>query len=664
MVWNSSFYLLGFDEKTIVLFNGSVYRIYSHAVQYAILRRFFGREEVSLDRLREVYENTYSLHEILEAFYSLVQDKVLVPGTIFKIAIGSPEWPLLCQAVGGWGLTNVVIDEQQPDMTIFVISDLRGLQLADLLKIKSNRFTCVWVFGKELKLLPVFDKADTGPFFSFLNRMKRVFYSQLLTVVNYQFSDKDFLPVPALSILLEYLPEFISSEDGRNTLLSFDVGSLEIKRIPVHESVFHASPQLSHDILNERNEPADVISVFKQLSFHGEGSLGLIDRLQSEKTPLGGWMSSGGIIYRSNKVNTETFFSRTRASGNGLTKEESEAKAFCETLERYAQIFREHEDEYIIDTYKNLGSEAFHPNEILLYSPDQYCQNRAHNQTGKPLMPFDENIPIAWSYVKDLSDTTSRRIPTFLLYLGVPPEDTASEQFFKWITNGTAAGSTLETARLHALYELVERDAYAIWWYNRLGAKGIDNRCISHLKIVASALEAHASLGKNVYVFDITQDIPIPTVAVVSDYLPGTYIVSCGSNICFEKACEKTFSELNQLYIHHLGKKTLLDAGQMADVAVTLDQHRPHPPAWSLDRNTLSAAAELSMLETEIRKKGLDIFYKDLSRNDVLLPVVKAVVPGMRDMDTRFAPGRLFTTVNDLHGYLPTENDLRNFNIF
>jgi|GEM_PF-4508588 len=664
MIWNSSFYLLGFDEKSFVLFDGSVYRIYSHVVQYTILRRFFGQEDFSIDRLRAVYQDTYSLHEILEAFYGFVQDKVLVPGVILKIAIESPELPWFRQAAGDLDLTKVLIDTQQPDLTIFIISDLRYLQLADLLNSKSNRFTCLWVFGNELKLFPIFDKAETGPFFSFLNRMKRVFYSQLLTLINHRLSDRDFPPQSTLTLLLEYLPEFIASGDAHHTLLILDAKRLNIQRIPIRKSLFHSSPNESYDILSERREPADVISVFKHLQFHCETSIGLVDRLKSDKTPLGGWVSSGGVIYRSNKINTENFFSRARASGNGLTKEESESKAFCETLERHSQIFREHEDEYIIDTYKNLGREAIHPDEILLYSPDQYLGKRAQNQMGIPLMPFDENCPISWSYVNGSSQTGGRRIPTFLLYLGIPPEDTWSEKFFKWITNGTAAGSTHETARLHALYELIERDAYAIWWYNRLVGKGIDHRCISHLRIVSLAIEAHASLGKNVYVFDITQDIPVPTVAVISDYLPGTYIVSCGSDICFEKACEKAFSELNQLYVHHLNKKTQLNISQMADVAVTLNDHTPSPPVWTLDRNDLPAALELRMLETEIRKKDLDIYYKDLSRHDVLLPVVKAIVPGMRDLDTRFAAGRLFTTVNDLYGYLPDESNLRNFNIF
>lgn len=664
MIWNSSFRLLGFSENSAVLVDGTVHKMYSHPVQYAILRRFFGRQEVSLDLLREVYKDTYALHDILEAFYGFVQDRILVTESFFKIVVEFPEEPSFRDNIVKLIGKKLQIDPEQPQLTIFIIGDPSRLKADDLLKIKSDRFTLVWIFGKELKLFPVFDKADITSFYAFLNRIKRVFYSQILTSVNNPRSVSDLVETSSLGLILDYVPEFIYSGEARNVLLAFDPEKLEIRRIPVHKSLLQSPPVLSGDILNKRKEPADVTSVFRRLSFHLKTPLGPVDRLKSEQTPLGGWVSSGGWIYRSNKISNELFFSRARAGGNGVTQKEAEAKAFCETLERYSQVFRAHEDEYIIDTYKNLGPEAIHPDEILLYSPDQYRRGMARNQMGVQLIPFDENRPIAWSYVYDHLRDVARRIPTFLLYLGLPAEDTASENFFKWITNGTAAGSTLEMARLHALYELIERDACAIRWYNRLPGNGVDVQSIAHLKAVAPVLKEHQRLGKRLYVFDITPDIRIPTVAVFSDYLPGTYLMACGTNISFEKACEKAFGELNQLYLYHRVRQTRLNEDQLEDIARMLQHHQPQQPIRPLGTSPLPISAELKTVEAEIRKRGLDIYYKDFSRQDVLLPVVKAIVPGMRDLDTRFAAGRLYSTVRDLYGYMPAEHSLRNFNLF
>jgi len=41
-------------------------------------------------------------------------------------------------------------------------------------------------------------------------------------------------------------------------------------------------------------------------------------------------------------------------------------------------------------------------------------------------------------------------------------------------SNGCAAGNTLEEAIVQGFLELVERDAYAIWWYNRLQRPEVD----------------------------------------------------------------------------------------------------------------------------------------------------------------------------------------------
>jgi hypothetical protein len=40
-------------------------------------------------------------------------------------------------------------------------------------------------------------------------------------------------------------------------------------------------------------------------------------------------------------------------------------------------------------------------------------------------------------------------------------------------SNGNAAGNTLEEAILQGFFELVERDAMALWWYNRLRKPGV-----------------------------------------------------------------------------------------------------------------------------------------------------------------------------------------------
>ena len=65
-----------------------------------------------------------------------------------------------------------------------------------------------------------------------------------------------------------------------------------------------------------------------------------------------------------------------------------------------------------------------------------------------------------------MRDQRFKYLPTGLLYFFY--ED------FHTDSNGCAAGNTREEAIVQGFLELVERDAYAIWWYNRLQRPEVD----------------------------------------------------------------------------------------------------------------------------------------------------------------------------------------------
>jgi ribosomal protein S12 methylthiotransferase accessory factor YcaO len=49
-------------------------------------------------------------------------------------------------------------------------------------------------------------------------------------------------------------------------------------------------------------------------------------------------------------------------------------------------------------------------------------------------------------------------------------------------SNGCAAGNTIEEAVLQGFLELIERDAVAIWWYNRISRPEV---CIAGMNVGA-----------------------------------------------------------------------------------------------------------------------------------------------------------------------------------
>jgi ribosomal protein S12 methylthiotransferase accessory factor len=69
---------------------------------------------------------------------------------------------------------------------------------------------------------------------------------------------------------------------------------------------------------------------------------------------------------------------------------------------------------------------------------------------------------------------------------------------------------------------------------------------------------------------------------------------------------------------------------------------RPRTPADYRHEPTTDLHADITAVQARLEGLGLDVMVLDQTRPDVGLPVVKAIVPGMRGFWARFAPGRLF----------------------
>src|SRR3974390_2620279 len=120
---------------------------------------------------------------------------------------------------------------------------------------------------------------------------------------------------------------------------------------------------------------------------------------------------------------------------------------------------------------------------------------------------FDQSAQIEWSPVWSLRDKRFKYLPTGLLYF--------FHGGFHTDSNGCAAGNTREEAIVQGFLELIERDAYAIWWYNRLQRREVDldQSDDSYVRDLKTQL---AGSGRRLWVLDVTSDLGIPTFVALT----------------------------------------------------------------------------------------------------------------------------------------------------
>jgi oxazoline/thiazoline synthase len=352
--------------------------------------------------------------------------------------------------------------------------------------------------------------------------------------------------------------------------------------------------------------------------------------------------------------------------GKGSTAEQGEASALMEAIERYSGIFQGDEIRMTRRFTDFPPGDAILPNDVLLYSDAQVrlglaqaCHlgdARAAEQetTGRTPAAFDRSAELEWSPVWSLRDQRFKYLPTSLLYFfykGPGAYQVRAD------SNGCAAGNTLEEAIVQGFLELVERDAYAIWWYNRLQRAAVD---LGHFDdpYIRDLKSQLAETGRRLWLLDVTSDLGIPSFVTVAHWMEdGQEFVDFGSGAHFDAriAALRAMTELNQfLSIGLMGRRSSRpSSGEPYPDGLPPFRLQDHPyltpsgaplvrPDFGSKFGGLDAREQVTACVNLARREGLDFLVLDQTRPDIEVPVVRVIVPGLRHFYRRFAPGRLY----------------------
>ncbi len=587
-----------------------------------------------------------------------------------------------------------------PRLTVIVCDDYLGARLGEVNRRQleaGTPWTLVRPHGMEALFGPVFRADGQGPCWdclAFRLRGHREVHHFLRNLAGEEAAFKPFATQPAV---LEGLYGLIAAEIVKWLVLeeaapmdqraiALNVGTFasshhrvmrrpqcpacgdERMRRPDRPPVplcLKASPKTHRNSGGARTVAPEVtLAKYRHLVSPTSGVVTWLKRTTDESDPwLHVYWAGANPGMRSRSLSSLRRSLRSKSAGKGSTREQSEVSALCEAVERYSGA--RHGDE--IRTRKRLaefagGEEAIHPNDVQLFSDHQLDNAESINARGHPynIVParLDPDAAIDWTPVWSLTRQRHRYLPTSMLY-SMPAEERGPSDLVA-DSNGCAAGNTLEEAVLQGFYELAERDAFAIWWYNRLRVPAVDLSSFDD-DYLASASDYYARCERNLWMLDVTSDIGIPTLVALSrkpDAPTEDIIYGAGAHADPRIAALRAICELNQC-LTWLPRPGRGDGRPMIDDPLALWWWKtarlaecswlaPAPDA-PLRQNsqypvieTTDTREDVEYCRALVEARGMEFLVLDQTRPDIGMPVVRVIVPGMRHFWARFAPGRLY----------------------
>jgi ribosomal protein S12 methylthiotransferase accessory factor len=216
-------------------------------------------------------------------------------------------------------------------------------------------------------------------------------------------------------------------------------------------------------------------------------------------------------------------------------------------------------------------------------------------------------------------------------------------QLFRYHTNGIASGNTVEEAILHALFELIERDAWSI--AEEKGRASADV-VVEEDSLPGRLLRQFEENGIKIHLKDLTHDIGIPTIGAAADDTvtkdPELLTIGVGTHLDPETACVRAITEVAQSRTTH--KHGVKGNARLLKIANDMgyDKVKKANRVWYSDLNEKVRLEEMNNLSTpyvlddievvlgRLAETGFEmVIVSDLTRPETGIPAVRMTVPGL-----------------------------------
>ena len=349
--------------------------------------------------------------------------------------------------------------------------------------------------------------------------------------------------------------------------------------------------------------------------------------------------------------------------GKGVSHEQSKASALSEAIERYCALYQA-DVPSLISTQSALShrsKRSFNYHSLVPYSECQYQNfNDSQHRDSKlkqAAIAYDDS-EIHWLPSWSLTHNESVYLPLSQCFSNIPFDE---QKFGRWHSNGCAAGNTLEEAILQALFELIERDAAAIWWYNRIPRPQFDLQRLDkdNLAKLTSTLSTSSNQGYDFWVLDLTNDLGIPVMAGIGkDKVTGGLVMGFGCHINPKMAAQRALTELCQLIPIRDQNAAPFDFDAIVDDAYLYPKdsaiNKPSPPLDTYHSNN-DIRQDILHIVANLKRLGMETLAVDYSRAYIPLNAAKVFAPGLCHIWPQLSNDRLYRVPVSL-GWLDKEN--------
>lgn len=335
--------------------------------------------------------------------------------------------------------------------------------------------------------------------------------------------------------------------------------------------------------------------------------LGQLMRHESSLSPIGLLRTWQFASHIKNRRNTFSISGEQTSYGRGLSLDNARASLMMEIVERcsaFASVSERGLENYrhnyplrfsSFSALATEGLDAVNPTHLALEVP--YQDQRLHWVQGEA-PDKDGNSRPMWVPVQCLFLFCNLDEPSLFSGLG---------------STGLASGNTMAQAKVAALLEIVERHQAAVVPYHLSTCFHL----VSRDPQLAALFEAYRQAGVNLWFQDITPKNGIPCCRCFAKEKSGTVHIGAAAHLDARRAIISAITETTCPFPNPPPTKPA-----PANLAMVGYENLP-------DYSTGDVVKDLALLEALFLKNNYQPCYVDLTRADIGLPVVKAVVPGL-----------------------------------